>query len=235
MGGADILGYSALLILLSLGILVDLVCYSWVFARPHLSAARRRRLHDTLMKAFSRDPMLRSWYGAAGDAVFEKCVSTQFNALLDYAPEANLITVDNDLGVLIFDVNYLYFCRALRLMMPLFFRGQLNPFTVLWKAWVLGRFQLKVDWVKWKKGCPSETVIEAIAIHPDAQGHGAGTRLLEAYFKRKGDTARALVSSNPRNLTFYQRNGYEILDTLLCDGDRFTWMYSHIPEGSKQH
>jgi ribosomal protein S18 acetylase RimI-like enzyme len=67
-------------------------------------------------------------------------------------------------------------------------------------------------------------MIEVAAVDPDAQGKGAGTRLLEAYFKTK-DSAHSLMSSNPRNVAFYQRNGYKTLRSYPCFGTHFTTMY----------
>lgn len=83
---------------------------------------------------------------------------------------------------------------------------------------------LRMEWIRWKRGLEEPTVIEVAAVHPDGQGKGVGSRLLADYLNKR-DTAHALMSSNPRNVKFYQRSSYEIVDTCPIQGTHFTWMH----------
>ena len=58
--------------------------------------------------------------------------------------------------------------------------------------------------------------LAVLGVEPTQQGKGYGTRLMEAVLTecdRTGSPA-FLISSNVRNLSFYLRHGFEILDTI---------------------
>lgn len=75
-------------------------------------------MHEAFVRAFVQDPMYRYFFGA-NEAVCEKCTAAMFHAALDYSTASTLLAVEDDLGVLWFDANYLYFFRGLRFMLPL--------------------------------------------------------------------------------------------------------------------
>ena len=58
----------------------------------------------------------------------------------------------------------------------------------------------------------------AIGTEPRVQGQGRGGALLAAGLERVGDLPAYLESTNPRNVSLYQRHGFEITGTIEAHG-----------------
>ena len=74
------------------------------------------------------------------------------------------------------------------------------------------------------KLAPGAMYLAVLGVDAAFQGHGAGTRLLRPtleQFDREGKTAY-LESSNPRNVPFYERLGFEVVEK--------EYPFEHFPE-----
>ena len=60
-----------------------------------------------------------------------------------------------------------------------------------------------------------------IGVDPCAQGHGLGGKLMEHALARVDSEGKAafLESSNPRNVSLYQRYGFQVMDVLELGGN----------------
>ena len=75
---------------------------------------------------------------------------------------------------------------------------------------------------------PEHWYLGSIATEPAAQGRGLGSMLLQASLERvDGDGLPAyLESTNPRNVTFYERHGFRVTGVVeLPDGPSLTTMW----------
>ena len=69
--------------------------------------------------------------------------------------------------------------------------------------------------------------LQMLGVDPSCQGQGHASRLLETMLERLDQTrvACSLETSNPRNPPFYQRFGFEVLDTIrLPDSSVDCWL-----------
>jgi ribosomal protein S18 acetylase RimI-like enzyme len=75
--------------------------------------------------------------------------------------------------------------------------------------------------------------LAGIAVEPEAQGTGVGTELLRAGL-RMADRDRMpcfLLTSNPRNLPFYERQGFEVVSSRrLHDDGPESWALLRTPQ-----
>jgi ribosomal protein S18 acetylase RimI-like enzyme len=62
--------------------------------------------------------------------------------------------------------------------------------------------------------------LEVIGIHPLLQSCGLGRRVMEQVFEYVGDQCIALECTNERNIGFYEKLGFRIVQEVQLDGDR---------------
>ena len=90
------------------------------------------------------------------------------------------------------------------------------------KAFRFASLQLKMDRMR-RKIAPTAYHLEMLGVDSDFQGRGAGTEILRESLRRLDAEGREayLESSNPRNVPFYRRQGFEVVDEnfpLEADG-----------------
>lgn len=51
-----------------------------------------------------------------------------------------------------------------------------------------------------------------VAVKPSVQGHGVGGRLMKAMLERVGEAPCFLECTNPQNISFYEKFGFELVE-----------------------
>ena len=69
-----------------------------------------------------------------------------------------------------------------------------------------------------------------IAVEPSRQGQGIGSALVSTGLERVGEAPVVLLTSNPANLRFYERHGFEVVsEQPLPEGGPPAWALARSP------
>lgn len=68
-----------------------------------------------------------------------------------------------------------------------------------------------------KRRFPSNTLwyLEIAAVHPDSQGMGVGSKLMEWVVRQLGDEPCYLECTDVNNLSFYKRYGFKVVEERI--------------------
>ena len=197
-------------------------CFEWLCgccfkpkkSFPDIDAAKK-----LAMKSFKEDPMSHSLFGKQ---TLTKGLPEMFDSFGFYAASEELVTVNEDgnlagfiwypqmTKVALYGIRFLrrFFCRTLE---PMF----------CWRAYVMVKLFFSLD------EDHGGNNLEIVVVSADLRGRGIGSRLMKKYLGKEGGKNHSLVSSNPRNVSFYKKNGFEVIKEVEFLGSRLTSMHKN--------
>ena len=184
------------------------------------------RLHDTLVAAFEDDPLYRWLFPdpdqrplAMRDVFALTLESAAARGTIDIAAEGGAVAVWTEPGVDLLDDP--------------------EPFVQVLRRWAPRRIGPAL---RGMAACavhaPKESrTLHLIGVRPDLRGTGIGSVLVGPVLQRadREGTVTSLDSSNPRNLSFYRRHGFEVVaEVLVADGGPVMRPMHRQPKGGGQ-
>ena len=181
-----------------------------------------------LARAFVNDPVTVAVYPNFTARRRERALKVDFAAeILECVRRGCPLQIDIDGEIMAAAVVY----PPATYPLPLFTQWKLLAKSI----WGNGIYDLR-PWMRWtaqvEKCHPAmpHFYLAYLGVDPDQQGKSLGSTLLEYLTCMAADQGMGcyLENANPRNLTFYQRHGFEIIDKQEIIGIH-TWFMWHKP------
>jgi ribosomal protein S18 acetylase RimI-like enzyme len=193
---------------------------------PHeIDAAAR-----ALGRAFYDDPLMT--YLMPSDAKRTANMTHVMRSALRMAlPEDEIYTTDAPEGAALFlppGRSKVPLSRVLRVVLP--------------EAWRFGigslrRYMAVTDEFEHKHPAGDHWYLMTLGVDPDCQGQGLGGAMMSGILKRAeaAGTTVYLETNKPRNVVFYQKHGFKVVEHFRCHGGRGPETWTLIRENGQFH